>query len=234
MIHRAAAFLAVLLLLAGCVPPQGVKPPLPDSGSVSPAQETETLWRQHRAKMSGISRWRIKGRIAVKTGRKGGNATLLWAYRRDRQNIELYGPFGSGRVRIAAQPGRAVLKDTEGRSIEGASAAEALYERLGWRVPFQELRYWVRGIPDAAGGAANLTLDADGRLQTLQQGQWRVAYQEYGAVGLAGADLQLPRKLSITAVPGSMEIYDHDGEYIGDHLSVKVILKQWRDIEFAE
>ncbi len=140
MIHRAAAFLAVLLLLAGCVPPQGVKPPLPDSGSGSgsapPAQETETLWRQHRAKMAGISRWRIKGRIAVKTGRKGGNATLLWAYRRDRQNIELYGPFGSGRVRIAAQPGRAVLKDTEGRIIEGASPAAALYARRGCGVPF--------------------------------------------------------------------------------------------------
>ena len=221
MIHPAGPILATLiLLLTGCALPPETKP--------ATASQTEALWQQHRAKMSGISSWHLKGKIAVKTGRKGGNAALLWKQRRDHQEIELYGPFGGGRVQISARPGQAVLKDTKGQTIEETTATEVLYKRLGWQVPFQELYYWVRGIHDE--GATGISLDNAGRLQSLQQGNWLVKYLDYKTVG----QLDLPRKLSITAVPGSLEIYDRNGEYIGDQLSVKVVLTRWWDIGFAE
>ncbi len=185
--------------------------------------------------------------MAVKTAGKGGSATLLWDYQRAHQKIELYGPFGGGRVQISTQSGatdaanKAVLKDTKGNTIEGATAAEVLYQRLGWQVPFEELRYWLRGIPAEAApnhGATDITLDAAGRLQTFRQGNWLVAYLDYAVVAQPGVNppdsgaLELPRQLSITAVPGSMEIYARNGEYLGDQLSVKVILKRWWDVEF--
>ena len=219
--------LITLLLLAGCasLPPEVVKP----------TGEAQALWQQHRAKMSGVSAWYIKGKMAVTAGTraapKNDNATLTWAYQRDRQKIELYGPFGSGRVQITAEPGEAVLKDTKGKTITGANAAEVLYERLGWQVPFEQLRYWVRGIP--GGGAADavdkITVDSAGRLKTLAQGNWRVAYQDYSTVN----GLSLPEKITVTAAPGSMEIYDRDGEYLGDLLRIKLILQRWRDIQIA-
>ena len=213
----------MLLLLAGCVSPEAIKPTTPD--------QARGLWQQHREKMSGISSWHLRGKIAVRTasknGAKGGSATLVWTYQHDQQQIELYGPFGSGRVLISAQPGRAVLKDTKGKTLEGATAAEVLHQQLGWQVPFEQLRYWVRGLPGP--DATDLTLDYAGRLKTLRQGIWRVEYEDYDAVN----QLQLPRKLTITTAPGSMEIYARNGEYIGDQLSVKVLLKRWRDIEFA-
>ncbi len=236
MTQIAGALLAMLLLLAGCASPGTIKPSTPD--------ETQALWRQHRAKMSGISAWRLKGKIAIQTGTgtgtgpENGSATLVWAYRRDRQKIELYGPFGSGRVRITTQPGSgsgtetggAVLKDTRGNTIEGANATEVLYRRLGWQVPFEQLQYWVRGIPNR--GATGITLDHAGRLQTLRQGNWLVEYQDYAYYSDDANQLHLPRKLTITAAPGSMEIYARNGAYIGDQLSVTVILKRWRDIRF--
>lgn len=231
MTHPAGPLLATLmLLLAGCVsvPPEVVKP--------ATAREAQALWQQHWEKISGVSSWHLKGKMAVTTGsqggRKGGNATLTWEYRRNRQKIELYGPFGSGRVRITAAPGQAVLRDTKGKTIKGTTAAEVLYERLGWQVPFEQLRYWVRGIPGEGvtdtTAVGKITVDHAGRLKTLEQGNWRVAYQDYSTVN----GLPLPRKLTVTAAPGSMEIYGRDGEYLGDQLRITIILKRWRDIQF--
>jgi outer membrane biogenesis lipoprotein LolB len=83
---------------------------------------------------------------------------------------------------------------------------------------------WSRGLPNE--GATEIKIDSSGRLKSLKQGIWFVEYQEYREVN----NLVLPRKLVITSLPGKMEIYDDDGNYIGDELSVKVILKRWWNI----
>lgn len=222
---RPLSAVLVLLLLAGCVPPAQIAPPRQETEAPSLSR---SLWQQHRAAMSAISAWQIKGKMAVNTGSKGGSVTLLWQHRRDHQKIDLYGPFGNGRIRIEARPGWAVLRDAGGRIIEGASAAETLYKRLGWRVPFAELHYWVRGIPHE--GANEIVLDAAGRLKTLRQGNWLVEYSDYETT----AGLDLPRRMEITAAPGSLEIHAPNGEYLGDELNVKVVIKRWQDIQFVE
>lgn len=219
MIKPARLAVAALALLAGCAAPP---PPAP-----STEVDAKSAWRRHQTEMSAISEWHLKGRIAVRAERKGGNATILWEQRRERQIIQLYGPFGSGRIRIVAQPGHAVLSDARGRTTEAASAAEALYQRLGWRIPFAELHHWVRGLPDER--ATGIVIDGAGRLKRFRQGDWRVEYQNYKAVGR----LDLPQQLSITALPGKLEIYADDGAYIGDQLSLRMVVNRWRDIDFA-
>ena len=230
MIYPAGVALALLLLLVGCAPLGEIKPTPPDQTH----DQRQKLWQQHHAQMSGIFAWRMRAKIAVvvaaKNHAKSGNATLVWEYQRERQQIELYGPFGSARVQINAQPGKAILKDTKGNRIEDTNAAQVLYQRLGWQVPFAQLGYWIRGIPsaDATEDTVTITLDHAGRLQHLRQGNWLVEYQGYDTI----KPFQLPRKLTITAAPGSIEIYDRDEQYIGDQLSVKIILKRWQDIQF--
>lgn len=186
--------------------------------------DPQELWDQQKAANSTLTSWYLHGKIGVKTGNKGGSATLKWNYIPDDQKIELYGPFGGGRVRITAGIDSAVLKDNQGRIIEGSSAEEVLYQRLGWQVPFSELILWSRGLHNEE--AEDIRIDASGRLKSLNQGMWHVEYQEYRAVD----NLVLPRKLTITLLPDSMEIYDDDGNYIGNELSVKVIFKLWSDI----
>ena len=224
MTRPAGAVLGLLMLLAGCasLAPETVPPPTD--------QAVQGLWRQHQAAMTGITGWRLTGKMALKTASKSGNATLIWSYRRDEQEIELYGPFGSGRVQITAKPGEAVLRDTKGQTITGKNAAQVLHQRLDWPVPFAQLRYWVRGIPgaDATPTLTTFTVDRAGRLKTLRQGNWLVEYQGYTTVD----QLPLPRQLTVTAAPGSLEIYDRDGAYLGDELQIKIVLKRWRDIQF--
>ncbi len=208
--------LFLCLLAAGCVSTTDKFLP--------PDTDSQQLWQQQQRANNAISSWELKGKIGVRTGKKGGSATLNWSYKADNQFLELYGPFGGGRVHINSTPGLAVLEDTKGRVIEGTSAQDVLYQRLGWHVPFAELVMWSRGLPNE--GATEIKIDSSGRLKSLKQGIWFVEYQEYREVN----NLVLPRKLVITSLPGKMEIYDDDGNYIGDELSVKVILKRWWNI----
>ena len=149
---------------------------------------------------------------------------MNWDYQTDNQHIELYGPFGSGRVQIAASNSGAILKDTKGGEIKGQTAAEVLHKRLGWHIPFDQLVYWCRGL--AGENATDIRIDERGRLKSLHQGIWSLQYQEYQSIH----SRILPRKLTLTSLPGNLQIYDDDGNYLGDQLSVKIILKRWQTI----
>ena len=208
---------ALFILLSGCI---SISPDTPPAD-----QDSNQIWVEQQKLNSSITNWSLKGKIGVTSGRKGGSATINWSYLDQRQDIELYGPFGGGRVRITADQDSATLKDTKGNSIRGSSAQEVLFMRLGWQVPFEELIMWSRGLPDQH--AFDIKIDEAGLLKSLKQDSWQVEYQEYRKVN----EFILPRKLTITSLPGSIEIYDDDGNYIGDELRVKVILKRWWEVK---
>lgn len=213
--------LGILLVLSGCAPGISVAPDTADQALDS--------WRQHQSNIANINSWELKGKIGVKTASKGGTATLKWTYATAQQFIELYGPFGGGRVIITAEPGQATLKDTKGKFIEGETPQDVLYQRLGWHIPFNRLVMWSRGLPND--DATDLEFDNRGYLQTMNEDIWHVEYQEYQIVDTRDTSHTLPRKLTITALPGTIEVYDDEDNYLGDHLSVKVILKRWWDIK---
>ncbi len=151
--------------------------------------------------------------------------TLNWSYAPTGQNIELYGPFGGGRILIESSPDSAVLRDARGQVIHGESAEQVLYERLGWHIPFDEMAMWSRGLPGE--DASDLEINASGRLMSFNQGIWRVEYTQYQSI----LEFSLPRKFTITSLPGEIEVFDGDGNYLGDELRVRAILKSWRDIQ---
>lgn len=211
---RLPALVFVLFCAGGCVS----TPPTPDT-------DPERLWQGQQSRNGALEAWYTSGRIGVKTGRRGGSATLQWDFRQTHQHIELYGPFGGRRIIITVNPDRAVLKDTRGRAITGDTAEEVLYAQLGWQVPFSELIYWCRGIiaPDGESAAQEIAIDAAGRLKKFTQGIWQVEYAEYTNI----EQFALPRKLTLTSIPGALEVFDDKGRQIGDSLSVKIILKKW-------
>lgn len=205
------------IVLSGCI----VAPPfLEDQENLS----TKERWGLQQAANQNISEWLLKGKLAVKTGTKSESSTLRWTYGDNAQNIQLYGPLGSGRVIIDVGPGRAVLKDSKGRGIEGATAEEVLFERLGWHVPFAELAWWSRGLPD--GNTSEIEIDEKGLLKRLYHGIWKVEYLEYSKV----ESFLLPKRLEIVSEPGKLKAYDKHGNYLGDQLQLVVIISRWDDI----
>ncbi len=185
------------------------------------------LWLQHQSTHARISSWALTGKIGVRTGSRGGSATLNWSYAPAEQDIELYGPFGGGRVLIEASSTSATLRDTRDRVIHGESAGQVLYVRLGWRVPFDEMALWCRGLPGE--NATDLKFDAAGRLMSFNEGIWHVEYEQYQSV----LQFSLPRKFTITSLPGKIDFFDRDGNYLGDELRIRVVLQSWRDIKPA-
>ncbi|MCY4228492.1 MAG: lipoprotein insertase outer membrane protein LolB [Gammaproteobacteria bacterium] len=209
--------LILVLILSGCT----TAPPYLENREGLSAKER---WALQKTANQAISKWQIKGKLSVKAGKKGETSTLRWSYADTVQNIQLYGPLGGGRVIVDVEPGQAILKDSKGRFIEGINAEEVLYERLGWHVPFDELAWWSRGLPDV--DSTGVEIDEDGLLKRLHHGIWEVEYLEYSRVD----SFLLPRRLEIISQPGKLKTYDRKGNYIGDQLRLIVIISRWNDI----
>jgi outer membrane lipoprotein LolB len=188
--------------------------------------ETQARWQTHRERVSSIETWKIKGKIAVKAGTKGGHATLRWDREGQSQHIELFGPLGGGRVVIDADVEGVHLKDTKGGDIYGESVAILIEQRLGWPLPFDQLPFWLRGLP--AGPDANIEWDEQGRITRMNDSGWQVSYPEYQATTIAdGQQAQVPRQVELNALPGTLRVYDKKGEFLGEEFFIRLIVKSW-------
>lgn len=214
---RWLALLLLLTLAGGCATP----------GKAPPPGATEALWQQRQSRLEKLKAWRLSARVGVRTAKQGGSATLRWQRSPSSQKIELLGPLGGGRVRITVDASGAALEDTGGTVLRGEDAAELLHRRLGWQVPFDALASWIRGLPGP--GALDTEIDDRGLLRSARVDGWKVEILGYQR---AGGDL-LPRSLRIAALPGTVAVYSDQGEYLGDELRVKLIVREWQELHFS-
>ncbi len=178
----------VTLLLAGCASLRG--PPNPPSPAV-PASAPD--WPQRRATLQGANEFTLKGRLAVAAGEEGFSAGLRWQQRDREARIELDGPLGVGGLRLVASGEDIELTTSRGERLDGAAARAELERRLGFALPLESLRYWVRGVPDPARAAEERRESDAPRLAGLAQDGWLIDYAAYLDDAAWGA---LPRRLS--------------------------------------
>jgi len=214
--------LSLLVLLIACAVHQS---PLEDVDELSNTQ-IQTRWEAHRATLSAIENWKMKGKIAVKAGSKGGHATLRWDRDGQSQHIELYGPLGGGRVVIDTDAQGVRLQDTKGGDTRGDSIASLIEQRLGWPLPFDQLPFWLRGLP--ASQDAKIQWNERGQIERMNDSGWQVSYPEYQSVSISSAQLaQVPREVELSALPGTLRVYDKNGEYLGEEFFIRLIIKSW-------
>jgi len=203
--------LAALVLLAACA----THPPYPQP------DDPALAWRVNQARNVGIEQWRIQGRVAVRTDqRRGGQATVYWDRDGSDHQIRLHGPLGSDQVRLTQNADGAEMVDNRNNHYTAATAEELLYRVAGWHVPFEQLRYWVSGLP-APGGDADFELDAWGRLETLRQYGWEVRFIDYRTEG----PYQLPSRVFVKSLPGTSHVVD--SEELGDEIEVRLVIRRW-------
>ena len=216
------AAVAGVFMLAGCAR-LPVEP-------LSVSSDSFSRWLAHSEQLLALSTWTLSGRMAVRTGERGGTATVLWQRMGDHHQLMLFGPFGGGRVRIVENTAGAELRDNKERVFRGDTAEAVLMEGVGWHVPFRELGFWVRGLP-APGVLDDLILDERGRAAHFSQSGWEVDYRAYREVD----DLMLPAKVFIAARPGTVREPAAAGTDLGDQLSVRISIRAWNDeSEWAE
>jgi outer membrane lipoprotein LolB len=161
-----------------------------------PEAQLERLWQEHAAALQPVSHWDLRGRLAVRTDERGGQASLSWQRTDLRHAIRLNGPLGRGVVRVTQDQDGARLEDADGRVYEAANAEQLLVFYTGWQLPIAHLDWWLRGLP-VPGVAATRELDGAGRLKSLRQQGWALQYQEY----IRADRLDLPSRLTLVREP---------------------------------
>jgi len=196
-VRRILAALAVTWL-AGCAAPL---PP--------PVDDPQRAWRVHERELGAISRWELSGKVGMRSAQQKGQANVVWQRDGDVHRINLFGPFGAGKVVLDQDAGGARLRDAKRNEYQAANARKVLYEATGWVVPFDELTYWLAGLP-APGRTDDLELDPWGRLKHLRQAGWDVEFVEYAREG----KLDMPRKVTATRTGG-------------EPVELKLVINEW-------
>ncbi len=210
--------ICVTVLPAGCSTLEKSATETP-TGAVANSEQLR-LWNQHLTSLSAVSQWDLKGRMAVRTSQRSDTASVIWHRGDASDRLDIYGPFGSGHVKIAADQSGASLIDASQTVNTAASIRELLYAEAGWPVPFDALKYWLIGAPLPA-TAAQWQLDDKGRLLWLRQSGWYISFTEYKRRG----GLDLPRKLKLEALPGTASLTFPDGK-VSDQLVVKFVISK--------
>lgn len=160
------------LLLTACTL---TKPSGPSATPDSPA------WMQHKQQVQQLSQYQTRGAFAYLSDSKKVSANFFWQESStQRYRLLLTNPFGGTELELRAQPEGIQITNNQGKRYTGKDAESMLQQLTGMRIPLNNLRQWLIGLP---GDAQQFTLDDNARLSTatLQQDglTWVVTYQGY-------------------------------------------------------
>jgi outer membrane lipoprotein LolB len=168
--HCRRALLPALLLLSGCATQTGVE--LPGFSD----------FERRAAVLGAIDTFEFSGRIAVRAGDDGFNGRLRWHQDEERFEARVGGPLGIGTVSIEGNGDAVEITDSDGTRTVLEDVEVDLYDRYGWTIPIDSLRYWALGIPDPR-VPADTSITAGGELTDLKQRGWQVQFDRYRDAG---------------------------------------------------
>lgn len=140
---------------------------------------------------AGLSKWKIEGRIGVRTSDDSWHANLAWEHDRDFDRLRIHGPLGRGAVNIRLDEYEIRMELSDGTVYRSTVPDQLFRSRIGIEIPVRALSYWVQGLPFPK-GEYQLGHSLSGRLEFLNQGGWSVQYHSY----ISDLTWDLPRKLS--------------------------------------
>ena len=186
--------LIILVLFVGC----SKIPLIPESTSGAERQN----------KLEQITRWKLKGRLALTTPNESWTVTLRWSQDYDRYLMQFVAPLGQGTYALRGGEGSGVYLLTAKNEVFRADDAESLLKQtVGWHVPMSGFRYWVRGLPEPGVEILNREFDDQGRISEMQQEDWHISLSRY--IDVDG--VRLPGKVFMQ----------------NDHFKLKLVIHEW-------
>jgi outer membrane lipoprotein LolB len=166
------------------------------------------LWQQHQLALAALDKWEARGRVAVRVENKGWTAGLRWQQQGGSYSARVTGPLGRGLYELSNNGGNVQLRMQDNRLLYASDAESLMQQNLGWSIPVSGFIYWIRGLPAPDSRPADMTLDEDGRLQTLNQDGWQISYDGY----LPRGHYELPQKITLTRDDFMLRLIIHDWE----------------------
>jgi outer membrane lipoprotein LolB len=148
-----------------------------------------------------MQQWAASGRMAIAAGDQGGSGSFAWRQDGAVTQLELRGPLGAGGVRLELMPGSVSMTDGSGRTLDAEAARAELRSRLGADLPWEQLRYWMLGLP-APGETAAVQQAGAGPGRVLEQSGWRLAYDAFMTV----QGLSLPQRFTAERAPVRVKV----------------------------
>lgn len=159
---------------------------------------------QQAALLHEMPAYTLEGRVAVKAGEEGWQASVRWRQRESVSEVRLSGPFGAGALQLRFDVSGLTLVTSRGETFQGEQATQLLRQQLGFDPPLAELRHWLLAEPAPGEPAANMEAGGNGRPATLQQQDWQLSFEDYRAQPLGRTVVQMPRRM--VAVRGDVRL----------------------------
>lgn len=179
---KTPGFPGVLVILAVMLPSCAVFKPVPEV-----IQSPKT-----RQQLAALEKWRMDGRVGVRSPDNSWQAGLIWHHERDFDRITISGPFGQGALKFTVGEKFVQVNSHDGAVQESEDPEQLMKAMTGIAVPVMALRYWLLGLPYPL-VESDSEYDGSGRLLKLNQLGWVARYQDYQTV----QQWSVPKKLSL-------------------------------------
>lgn len=171
---RHAFLMLVLAALSACS--TITLEPLPEGLTDQPPASWAGTVRQRQ----NFDHWRLTGKLAVKQPSDSGSALISqWVQHNEAYDLTLSSAFlGMGRTRLKGTPGFIELTLANGERYQSSEPDELVLAATGWRLPLNQLTWWVRGLT-APDGDFRLLFDSTGELVAIRQSGWHIQYDRW-------------------------------------------------------
>ncbi len=173
-----------------------------------PAEFDSPLWLAHEQRLQALENWQVLGRFAAQGEEESWNGHFQWQNRGKTYRLLIAAPLSGGSVVLEGDSRQAVLRMEDNSQYTEKSANDLLYRYTGLKLPVDQLKYWLRGLPAPRQAVKQASLDNQGKLLKLQQAGWAIEFKRYHQNGA----LSLPNKL-----------------FLANHeFDVRLVVQQWR------
>jgi outer membrane lipoprotein LolB len=170
------------------------------------ASSPATSWAKRQAALLRIAHWKSIGTVGLRTPQAAWSANFHWQQQPTDYHLQLFAPLGAGSITLTGNDKTVKLLTSKGEHYQAATTQDLLFERTGWYLPVEWLRYWIKGIP-APKQSAQLKFDNRQRLIQLAQQGWIINYQKYQMVN----GIELPSLINLK----------------NDDFTIRISVKQW-------
>lgn len=187
MMKSILALLFCTLLLASC-----------KQSSVKPKLELNLV------EFNDIERYQILGKMSFSDGQDGGSGRIDWQFNNGYVVALLKAPLGSKSWEIKEFEGGAQIETNQGYKQISESAQSLISQELGWHVPWNELKHWIKGSPHLS-NKSEVTVHNDG--YDIREKGWVIQYSKLRSFETG----ELPMKIVARK----------------DNYAIKVSIKSW-------
>ena len=172
------------------------------------SQFSKTTWLQHKNTVDHIQKWQFSGRFSAKTDTENWTGSITWSQNLQKYKINISGPLSTGSIMLEGEENFARLQLSDDQTVTDINPQSLLYAHTGLKLPVNELRYWLLGLPSPQNSYSTVELNEKGQLSKLSQNNWEVKFKRYTTTNKR----QLPDKIFL----------------VNHEINVRLIIQKWQ------